>query len=67
MVQASRWLNDDVVPRQAGNDHPTIVPMGTYRTSYGHVNSVIIYERPDDPDFDPYQAYRAGLDLAEER
>ena len=31
-------------------------------TSYGHVNSVIIYERPDDPEFDPYQAYRAGLE-----
>ena len=31
-------------------------------TSYGHVNSVIICERPDDPDFDPYQAYRAGLE-----
>ena len=31
-------------------------------TSFGHVNSVVIYERPDDPDFDPYEAYRIGLE-----
>jgi diacylglycerol O-acyltransferase len=26
--------------------------------SFGHVNSLVVYERPDDPDFDPYQAFR---------
>ena len=28
--QAARWLMDGVVPPQAGNDHPTVVPMGTF-------------------------------------
>ena len=28
--QATRWLMDGVVPPQAGNDHPTIVPMGVF-------------------------------------
>jgi formyl-CoA transferase len=36
--QACRWLTDGVVPQQEGNDHPTFFPMGTYRTSDGHVN-----------------------------
>jgi crotonobetainyl-CoA:carnitine CoA-transferase CaiB-like acyl-CoA transferase len=36
--QACRWLTDGVVPPQQGNDHPTIFPMGTYRSQDGHVN-----------------------------
>jgi crotonobetainyl-CoA:carnitine CoA-transferase CaiB-like acyl-CoA transferase len=36
--QATRWLIDDVIPPQAGNDHPTLFPMGTYRTADGHIN-----------------------------
>jgi len=36
--QAERWLIDGVVPRQAGNDHPTIFPMGTYRVRDGWIN-----------------------------
>ena len=36
--QACRWLTDGVVPQQEGNDHPTFFPMGTYRTSDGHIN-----------------------------
>ena len=28
--QAARWLIDHEVPGQVGNQHPTIVPMGTY-------------------------------------
>ena len=36
--QATRWLIDGVVPPQAGNDHPTIFPMGSYRTADGHIN-----------------------------
>ena len=28
--QATRWLMDGVVPPQAGNDHPTMVPMGAF-------------------------------------
>jgi len=36
--QATRWLIDGDVPRQAGNDHPTIFPMGTFATADGHIN-----------------------------
>jgi len=36
--QAARWLIDGVVAGQAGNDHPTIFPMGTFRTRDGLVN-----------------------------
>lgn len=28
---------------------------------FGHVSSVSIYERPDDPDFEPYSAWRAAI------
>ena len=36
--QAARWLIDGVVPRQAGNNHPTSIPTGVYPTKDGHVN-----------------------------
>lgn len=36
--QATRWLMDDEVPGQAGNNHPTNMPQGVYRTSDGHMN-----------------------------
>jgi crotonobetainyl-CoA:carnitine CoA-transferase CaiB-like acyl-CoA transferase len=36
--QAARWLLKQDVPGQAGNDHPTAVPMGCFRTADGHVN-----------------------------
>jgi formyl-CoA transferase len=36
--QAARWTVDGEVPGQAGNDHPTIVPMGCFATADGHVN-----------------------------
>jgi len=36
--QATRWLIDGEVPGQAGNDHPTIFPMGTFKTRDGHIN-----------------------------
>lgn len=36
--QAVRWLTDGEVPSQVGNHHPTIVPMGMFATSDGHVN-----------------------------
>ncbi|MFQ5513431.1 MAG: CaiB/BaiF CoA transferase family protein [Myxococcota bacterium] len=36
--QAVRWLIDAVVPGQAGNDHPTIFPMGTLKTADGYIN-----------------------------
>jgi formyl-CoA transferase len=36
--QAARWTVDREVPPQAGNDHPTLRPMGLYPTADGHVN-----------------------------
>lgn len=36
--QAARWLIDQDVPPQAGNNHPTGIPMGVYPTSDGAIN-----------------------------
>jgi len=36
--QATRWLMDGVIPPQAGNDHPTGIPTGVFKTLDGHIN-----------------------------
>jgi crotonobetainyl-CoA:carnitine CoA-transferase CaiB-like acyl-CoA transferase len=36
--QGSRWLNAREIPGQAGNNHPTSIPTGVYKTSDGHIN-----------------------------
>jgi crotonobetainyl-CoA:carnitine CoA-transferase CaiB-like acyl-CoA transferase len=36
--QGSRWLIDGEVPKQAGNNHPTSIPTGVFKTSDGHIN-----------------------------
>ncbi len=36
--QAARWLMDQEVPGQAGNDHPTSIPTGVFKTSDGYIN-----------------------------
>ncbi|NOG72563.1 CaiB/BaiF CoA-transferase family protein [Roseicella sp. DB1501] len=36
--QATRWTMQHEVPKQAGNDHPTTVPTGLFRTSDGLMN-----------------------------
>ena len=36
--QASRWLNKKEVPPQAGNNHPTSIPTGVFKTSDGYIN-----------------------------
>lgn len=36
--QASRWLMENEVAGQAGNDHPTSIPTGVFPTSDGHIN-----------------------------
>ena len=36
--QAARWLMSREVPPQVGNNHPTNVPMGTFKTKDSHVN-----------------------------
>jgi crotonobetainyl-CoA:carnitine CoA-transferase CaiB-like acyl-CoA transferase len=39
--QASRWLMDQDIPQQAGNDHPTSIPTGVFKTSDGHINIAV--------------------------
>jgi crotonobetainyl-CoA:carnitine CoA-transferase CaiB-like acyl-CoA transferase len=39
--QASRWLMDQDIPPQAGNDHPTSIPTGVFKTSDGHINIAV--------------------------
>jgi crotonobetainyl-CoA:carnitine CoA-transferase CaiB-like acyl-CoA transferase len=36
--QGARWLVDHEVPKQAGNNHPTSIPTGVFKTSDGHIN-----------------------------
>jgi crotonobetainyl-CoA:carnitine CoA-transferase CaiB-like acyl-CoA transferase len=47
--QNARWLMDGEVPKQAGNNHPTSIPTGVFRTADGHINIAVagqaIWER----------------------
>lgn len=47
--QAARWLVDQEVAPQAGNNHPTSIPTGVFETTDGHINIAsagqAIYER----------------------
>ena len=36
--QAARWLQAQEVPKQAGNNHPTSIPTGVFKTSDGYIN-----------------------------
>ncbi len=36
--QAARWLQMQEVPKQAGNNHPTSIPTGVFKTNDGHIN-----------------------------
>jgi crotonobetainyl-CoA:carnitine CoA-transferase CaiB-like acyl-CoA transferase len=47
--QAARWLQMQEVAKQAGNNHPTSIPTGVFKTKDGHINIAAagqeIYER----------------------
>jgi formyl-CoA transferase len=46
--QAARWLIGHEVPPQAGNNHPTAIPTGVFKTADGYINiagSGQLYER----------------------
>jgi formyl-CoA transferase len=47
--QASRFLTEGQVPKQAGNNHPTSIPTGVFKTKDGHFNIAVtgqaIWER----------------------
>ena len=36
--QAARWLQAHEVPKQAGNNHPTSIPTGVFKTADGYIN-----------------------------
>ena len=42
--QAARYLMDDEVPKQAGNNHPTSIPTGVFKTSDGFINLAVAGE-----------------------
>src|ERR671929_324195 len=66
--QAARWLIAQEIPEQAGNDHPTSIPTGVFRTSDGHINIASagdeIFHRLcralDTPDLADHPDYRSG-------
>ena len=39
--QAARWLMKGEVPEQAGNNHPTSIPTGVYKTRDGYMNLAV--------------------------
>lgn len=47
--QAARYLKDQDVPKQAGNNHPTGIPTGVFPTADGHINIAasgeVLFER----------------------
>ena len=79
--QAARWLIEGVVPKQAGNSHPTTVPTAMFRTRDGFINlaatSDSIFRRlcnglgipewADDPDVASAQARSSNRDLVRAR
>jgi formyl-CoA transferase len=66
--QAARWLIAHEVPEQAGNDHPTSIPTGVFKTRDGHINIASagdeIFARLcralDAPDLAEHPDYRTG-------
>ena len=42
--QAARYLMDGDVPKQAGNNHPTSIPTGVFKTSDGFINLAVVGE-----------------------
>jgi len=67
--QASRWLNNhNDVPKQAGNNHPTSIPTGVFKTADGHINIAstgqVMWERTcrsiDAPELIDHPDYKTG-------
>ena len=66
--QAARWLQMDEVAKQAGNNHPTSIPTGVFKTKDGHINIAaagqIIWERLCQalgaPEFIDHPEYKTG-------
>jgi crotonobetainyl-CoA:carnitine CoA-transferase CaiB-like acyl-CoA transferase len=71
--QNARWLVNGEVPKQAGNNHPTNIPTGVFKTTDGYINIAttgqIIWERfaqaigrSDFLDNPKYNSFRARSD-----
>jgi crotonobetainyl-CoA:carnitine CoA-transferase CaiB-like acyl-CoA transferase len=66
--QGARWLNESQIPKQAGNNHPTSIPTGVFKTKDGHINVAasgqVIWERfakaIGAPDLVAEPAYKTG-------
>jgi crotonobetainyl-CoA:carnitine CoA-transferase CaiB-like acyl-CoA transferase len=73
--QATRWLVDHEVPKQAGNNHPTSIPTGVFPTADGHINIAVagqvIWERFCDVigrrDLVDHPAYALAADRSKNR
>jgi crotonobetainyl-CoA:carnitine CoA-transferase CaiB-like acyl-CoA transferase len=73
--QAARWLMDKDVAQQAGNDHPTSIPTGVFKTSDGYINIATtggrIWQRFCEavgaPDFVNRPEYATGPDRSKNR
>jgi len=66
--QAARFLTEGQVPKQAGNNHPTSIPTGVFKTKDGYLNiavtGTVIWERfchaVDHPEWIASPAYKSG-------
>ena len=73
--QAARWLIAHEVPEQAGNDHPTSIPTGVFKTRDGHINIASagdeIFTRLcralDAPELAEHPDYRTGRSRSQHR
>ena len=73
--QAARWLMEKDVAKQAGNNHPTSIPTGVFKTSDGYINIATaggrIWERfcqtIGAPQFLTDPAYATGPDRSKNR
>ncbi|MBV9557566.1 MAG: CoA transferase [Pseudolabrys sp.] len=66
--QASRFLTEGEVPKQAGNNHPTSIPTGVFKTKDGYLNIAVtggpIWDRfcntVGHPEWLASEAYKTG-------
>ncbi|MSO93396.1 MAG: CoA transferase [Rhodospirillales bacterium] len=73
--QAARWLMDNEVPKQAGNNHPTSIPTGVFQTKNGYINIAVtggkIWERfcqaIDGADLFAHKDYAKAADRSKNR
>src|SRR5512139_369578 len=73
--QGARWLIEGEVPKQAGNNHPTSIPTGVFKTADGHINIAStgskIWARfcaaADAPELLQHPDYQTGADRSKHR